>query len=132
MIFSDMREWTLKPGEPQKFTPETSHRIITRIVQRVNEYIILTGNFSNKVTISPEIFALVQSSYFVNSFWKHGTASSLQDKCVGMLNGTIPVYLDINLEAELFYVETYTETEYKPIAGRLVGIKELEGELFDG
>ena len=49
-----------------------------------------------------------------------------------MLNGTIPVYLDINLEAELFYVETYTETEYKPIAGRLVGIKELEGELFDG
>ena len=134
MIFSDMREWTLKPGETQfnNLFPEMSSRIITRIVQRVNEYIILTGNFSNKVTISPEIFSLVQSSYFVKSFWKQGTASSLQDKCVGMLNGTIPVYLDVNLEAELFYVETYEETEYKPIAGRLVGIKELEGELFDG
>ena len=134
MIFSETREWTLKPGDTQfnNLIPEMSARIITRIVQRVNEYIILTGNFSNKVTISTEIFALVQNSYFVKSFWKHGTASSLKDKCVGMLNGTIPVYLDVNLDAELFYVETYEETEHKPIAGRLVGIKELEGELFDG
>ena len=133
MIFSDTREWTVKLETPfHKLTTERIYMIVTRIVQRVNEYIIETGNPYNKVTISPEIFALVQTSYFMKSYWKQGTASSQKDQCVGMLSGTIPVYVDVNLEAELFYIETHEESEYKPMAGRLVGIKELEGELFDG
>lgn len=133
MIFSDTREWTMKADETfNKLTPERVAMIITRIVQRVNEYIILTGNVYNKVTISPAIFAIVQSSYIMKSYWKQGTAPLQSDKCVGMLGGTIPVFVDVNLEAELFYVETHEETEYKPMAGRFVGIKELEGELFNG
>lgn len=133
MIFSDTREWTMKADENfNRLTPERVAMIITRIVQRVNEYIILTGNVYNKVTISPEIFALVQTSYFMKSYWRQGTASSQKDQCVGMLGGTIPVYVDVNLEAEIFYVETHEETEYKPMAGRFVGVKELEGELFNG
>lgn len=133
MIFSDTREWTMKADETfNKLTPERVAMIITRIVQRVNEYIILTGNVYNKVTISPAIFAIVQSSYIMKSYWKQGTASSQKDQCVGMLGGTIPVFVDGNLEDELFYVETHVESEHKPIAGRFVGIKELLGELPDG
>lgn len=133
MIFSDTREWNLIPKSPfHKLTTERIYMIVTRIVQRVNEYIIQTGNPYNKVTISPEIFALVQTSYFMKSYWKQGTSSSQKDQCVGMLGGTIPVYVDVNLEAELFYIENHEETEYKPMAGRFVGIKELEGELFNG
>lgn len=133
MIFSDTREWTMKADETfNKLTPERVAMIITRIVQRVNEYIILTGNVYNKVTISPAIFAIVQSSYIMKSYWKQGTAPLQSDKCVGMLGGTIPVFVDGNLEDELFYVETHVESEHKPIAGRFVGIKELLGELFNG
>jgi len=128
MIYSDTREWTMKPDETfNKLTPERIAMIITRIVQRVNEYIILTGNTYNKVTISPTIFALVQTSYIMKSYWKQGTSPSQSDKCVGMLGGTIPVYVDVNLDGELFYVETHEESENKPIAGRFVGIKELLG-----
>jgi len=133
MIFSDTREWYMKPrSQFHKNTTEKIYMLVTRIVQRVNEYIIVTGNPYNKVTISPEIFALVQTSYFMKSYWKLGTVSSQKDKCVGMLGGTIPVYIDDNLEAELFYIENHEETEYKPMAGRFVGIKELVGELFNG
>lgn len=133
MIFSDTREWTMKRDETfNRLTPERVSMIITRIIQRVNEYIILTGNVYNKVTISQTIFAIVQSSYIMKSYWKQGTAPSQSDKCVGMLNGTIPVYVNVNLEPELFYVETHEESENKPIAGRFVGIKELLGELSNG
>lgn len=118
MIFSDTKEWTMKPSETpfQNLISERISTIITKIIQRVNEYIILTGNVYNKVTVSPEIYAIVQSSYFMKSYWKRGLAQKQHDNCVGMLGGTIPVYVDVNLEAELFYVETYEESEHKPIA----------------
>lgn len=133
MIFSDTKEWTIESPKETPFRDYTTERIwkiTTMIIRRVNDYIQQTGNTRNKITISPEIYAVVQSTFLMNPILKHGTET--QSDYVGYLNGTIPVYVDYNLDPELFYVETIEETDYKPMAGRFIGIKELEGELLNG
>ena len=91
--------------------------IITRMIMRTNDMVIKTGGYgTNGIRCSPLLWALISTTQFFNP--------NTENYCHGILNGSIPVDLDITMPSDTFYVYNIYDDTIKGLYGRFEGLNE--------
>ena len=109
--------WKFDEIKGFRWNQERISSIITRMIMRTNDMVIKTGGYGNNgIRCSPLLFTLISTTQFFNP--------NTENHCHGILNGVIPVDIDLTMPCDTFYVYDINDDAKKGLYGRFEGLNE--------